>query len=110
MSTASFRHEGSTASSVAVPALVLGRLGWLGAGAIHAAAVGVHSDVAASSRTFAALALLQIGAGAFALLGRTRSAAIVLTLVNAAALGGWALAKTAGISFIEGMGEAEAVQ
>lgn len=101
--------SGDIAAS-AVPALAIGALGSLGAGAVHAAAVGVHADVAASSRTFAALALLQIAAGAFALLGRTRPAAAVLAAVNAAAFGGWVLAKTTGISFIEGMGEAEAVQ
>ena len=46
----------------------------------------MHADVAASSRTFAALALLQIAAGAFALLGRTRPAAAVLAAVVIALL------------------------
>lgn len=94
--------------------------GWasIGAGAIHATAAGVHSDHRQALWVFIALALFQIGWGALALGvvgGEARPWAGRLTLLagaagNAAAVGGWVLAKTNGISFVDGLEEAEKVQ
>lgn len=82
----------------------------LGAGAVHAAAIGVHSEHRDAVWAFAVVALAQLGAGVLGLLGRARPVAAVLVAVNVAALAGWSLAKTSGIGFVEGLDEAEAVQ
>ena len=46
----------SSESKVRFGALAVAGLGSLGAGAIHATAIGVHGDHAATARTFAVLA------------------------------------------------------
>lgn len=82
----------------------------LGGGAIHAAAIGVHAEHAAAARTFAVLAVLQLGWGALALVGRRRVVALAGLAISAAAVGGWVLAKTRGIGFVDGLGEVEGIQ
>ena len=82
----------------------------LGAGAIHAAAVGVHAEHQQAARTFALLAVLQIAWGAAALVARSRVLAAIGVALGAAAVGGWILATTSGISFIDGMEAVEEVQ
>jgi len=90
--------------------LALAGLASLAGGVIHAAAIGVHAEHRAAARTFAVLALLQLGWGVLALVGRRRSLALLGLVVNGAALGGWVLAKTRGISFVDGLGEVEGIQ
>ncbi len=106
---------GSDVSSLARPATAFGP--WaiagaasLGAGAIHAAAVGVHAEHTQAARAFALLAVLQLGWGAVALVARHRLVAAGGAVLNAAAVGGWLMAKTTGISFIDGMDDVEKVQ
>jgi hypothetical protein len=82
----------------------------LGAGAIHAAAVGAHSEPRAAAVAFALTAVLQIGWGALALWKGGRMVSLAGVLVNSAALVGWVLAKTRGIDFVEGLEAKEAVQ
>jgi hypothetical protein len=96
----------------------LGALGWLaiagagslGAGAIHAAAIGVHSEHRQAVITFTFVAAIQLGWGALALARPGRVVVAVGALANAVFLGGWVLAKTNGISFIDGLEESEPVQ
>ncbi len=90
--------------------LALAGLASLAAGAIHAAAIGVHAEHQAAARTFAVLAVAQIAWGVVALVARRRSLALLGLAINGAALVGWTLAKTQGISFIDGLGEAESIQ
>lgn len=90
--------------------LALAGLASLAAGAIHAAAIGVHSEHQAAARAFAVLAIVQIGWGVVGLVARRRSLALLGLAVNGAALVGWILAKTQGISFIDGLGEVESIQ
>lgn len=96
----------------------LGALGWLAvagagslaAGAIHAAAIGVHSEHRQAVIAFTVVAAIQLGWGAIAL---TRPGRLVVTLgaiANAAIFGGWVMAKANGISFVDGLGEAESPQ
>ena len=96
----------------------VGALGWfaiigsssLGAGAIHAAAIGVHAEHRQAVIAFTVVAAIQLGFGAVAL---ARPGRIVLTLgalANVLFIGGWILAKTNGISFIDGLGAAESPQ
>lgn len=90
--------------------LALAGMASLGAGAIHAAAIGLHAEHRQAASTFAALALLQLGWGAIALVGRRRLLAAAGVVVNAGAAVGWVLAKTSGIGFVDGLGEVESIQ
>lgn len=82
----------------------------IGAGAIHATAAGMHNDHRQALWAFIGVALFQIGWGALVLLGPGARLALVGVLGNSAALGGWLLAKTAGIGFVDGLETAENVQ
>ena len=75
----------------------------IAAGAIHATAAGAHSEHRAAVVAFALTAVFQIGWGALVLLRPSRLVALVGVAGNAAALGGWILAKTSGIGFVTGL-------
>ncbi|MEO6628167.1 MAG: hypothetical protein ABIP03_06305 [Aquihabitans sp.] len=90
--------------------LALAGFASLGAGAIHAAAIGVHNEHQQAARAFAVLALLQIGWGALALVARRQRVSIVGLVISVAAAAGWVMAKTSGIGFVDGLGEVEKVQ
>ncbi len=92
------------------PALVVAAFASIGAGAIHAAAIGVHSEHRQAVITFSLVATAQIGWGVLALVFRSRWFVLLGALVNAAIVGGWVLAKTSGISFIDGMEASEGAQ
>ena len=90
--------------------LRLAAIASLGAGAIHAAAIGAHAGQRQTVVTFLVIAVLQLGWGALALVRRDRWLVLLGAVVNAAAVGGWAMAKTSGISFIDGLEPTESVQ
>ena len=90
--------------------LAIGGCASLGAGAVHAAAIGAHSEHRAAVWTFAALALLQLGWGAVALARSGRVIALAGVVINAGAVVGWVLAKTFGLGFIRGLDQVEPVQ
>lgn len=90
--------------------LSLAALASIAAGVIHATAAGAHSEHKQTVWVFAACAVFQIGWGAVALLRSGRLLALLGVAGNAAALGGWALAKSRGISFIDGLEDSEGVQ
>ena len=100
------------------PIAAIGELGWLaiaggaslGAGAIHAAAIGVHSEHRQAVIAFTVVAALQLGFGAVALARPGRVFLALGAVANIGAVAGWVLAKTNGISFVNGLEEAEGVQ
>jgi hypothetical protein len=91
----------------AVPALAA-----LGAGAIHAAAIGAHAEHRQAVFVFAITAAVQLGLGAAALVSNRRLVGVALAVTNLAFLAGWVLAKTSanGIGFVDGLDEREAIQ
>lgn len=93
-------------------AFALAALGSLGAGAVHAAAIGAHGEHRQAVFTFALVALFQIGLGAIALVSNRKLVGVALALGNLALVGGWVLAKTSssGISFVDGLDTKEPVQ
>jgi len=99
-----------TAPRPAPPALVLAGIASLGAGAIHAAAIGVHSEHRSAVVAFTVIGALQLGWGALALTRGGRLVAVLGALVSGAALVGWILAKTVGIGFVAGLDQAEDIQ
>ena len=82
----------------------------IGAGAIHAAAVGIHAEHRAAAFAFAVVAALQLLWGGVALIRPGRGVAVAGAVLGAVAVAGWALAKTAGVWFVDGLDRAEAVQ
>jgi len=82
----------------------------LGAGAIHAAAIGVHSEHRPAVLAFTALAALQLAWGVLALVRGHRLVAVLGLLIATGTLAGWALAKVSGIPFVAGLDEAEPIQ
>jgi hypothetical protein len=101
----------ATASSPDRPsAPAVAALASIGAGAIHATAAGAHSEHRSAVVVFALTAVFQIAWGALVLVRRSRAVALVGVAGNLAALGGWALAKTSGISFVAGLDVQEGPQ
>ena len=117
-------REGAVAIAVdrelhATPSLAaIGALGWLavaggaslGAGAIHAAAIGVHSEHRQAVVAFTVIAVVQLGWGAVALARPGRILVALGSLANLGIFAGFLLAKSKGISFIDGLELQEPVQ
>jgi hypothetical protein len=82
----------------------------LGAGAIHAAAIGVHAEHRQAALTFVVVAALQLAWGGLALLRSGRIVNVLGGLIGVGAVLGWVVAKTQGIGFISGLEQSEAVQ
>lgn len=90
--------------------LTLAGVASLGAGAIHAAAVGVHSEHRSAVIAFSVVAAAQLAWGVAAVARPHRLLVALGVAVQGAALGGWLLAKTTGIGFVAGLDESEAIQ
>jgi hypothetical protein len=82
----------------------------IGAGAVHAAATGIHAEHPQLARIFVVVTVLQLGAGLWALLRPTRASAIAVAAVNAGAVLGWLATRLVGISWIDGLETREAAQ
>ncbi len=82
----------------------------LGAGAIHAAAIGVHSEHRPAVLAFVAMATLQLVWGGIALIRTGRIVGVLGAVINTAAIVGWAAAKTTGIPGVAGLDVAEPIQ
>lgn len=116
--------EAGAGSSPAAPIRAQGRdrahdsllaaagLASVAAGIIHATAAGAHSEERQAVIAFAACAAFQVAWGAWALVRSNRWIALIGAAGNAAAVGGWVLAKTSsnGISFIKGLDGKESPQ
>lgn len=109
-------HPFAPASTgVASPVTTVGWVGIagvasLGAGAIHAAAIGVHAEHRQAALVFVPVASLQLAWGGLALVREGRLVALAGVALNAAAVVGWVLAKTAGIAFVAGLDTPEPLQ
>lgn len=82
----------------------------LAAGAIHATAVGSHSEHQQAVFAFTVAAAVQIGLGVLALMRERRSLVVLLAVANAAFVAGWVTAKLWGLPFIDGLDAKEAIQ
>lgn len=82
----------------------------LGAGAVHAAAVGAHGEHRAAAVVFTLLAAAQLLWGGTALVRRGPLVALSGVLVGLAAVGGWLLAKTIGVPYVDGLDTVEPLQ
>lgn len=102
-------RTGATASAAGWITPLQG-LASMGAGAIHAAAVGVHAEHPTLSRLFVAVAAAQIIVGLGTLLRGGRAVAAATALVNGGAVVAWIVTRVSGISWIEGLEQSEAPQ
>jgi hypothetical protein len=93
-----------------ITAVEVAGLASLGAGAIHAAAIGIHAEHATLARLFVAVAAAQLGAGLVMLLKGGRVASAATLVINAGAVVAWAVTRVSGISWIEGLEHSEAPQ
>jgi hypothetical protein len=100
----------SSALTTRLPGLAIGAAASLGAGAIHAAAAGIHSEHVGLTRLFVLTAMLQLGAGVVALVRPNRLVAAIVCAVNVAAVTGWLVTRLVGIDFISGLETREAAQ
>ena len=80
-----------------------------GAGLVHAAAAGAHSDDRTMVLLFAACAVAQVLVGVAVIVASSRSALASLAVVNLACAGAWAATRTTGLPVVAGMAEPEAV-
>ena len=103
-------HEPSDTTSLRPGLTAAAGIASLGAGAIHAAAIGVHAEHRQAALAFTVLAVLQIAWGALALVKSGRLVSLAGIAIGAASVGGWAVAKTVGIGFIDGLTAAEPAQ
>ncbi len=82
----------------------------IGAGAIHAAAIGLHTEHRQTALAFTAVAAFQVLWGMLALAVPSRVVAAVGTVGSAGLVVGFLAAKTSGIGFVDGLETVEAVQ
>jgi hypothetical protein len=83
----------------------------VGAGAVHAAAMGAHAEHRQAVLAFAATALFQLGWGVLVLARPSaRRMAWLGALGNLALVGAWVTAKTVGLGFVAGLEVPEKLQ
>lgn len=93
-----------------LPGMATAAVASIGAGVIHAGAIGIHAEHAGLARMFVAVAVFQIGWGMIALFKPSRWFAVVGAAGNAVAVAGWLATRLSGISFIGGLETREAAQ
>ena len=98
------------ASETRFPGLAVAALASLGAGAVHAAATGIHAEHPQLARIFVVMTVLQLSVGLWALVRPNRLAAGAVAAVNLAAVAGWLATRLVGISWVDGLEPREAAQ
>ena len=82
----------------------------IGAGVVHAAAAGAHSEHKAAVYVFIALAMVQVLWGCAALVRDDRVLSAWGVLLGGGALAGWGMAKVAGLPGVDGLNVPEPIQ
>jgi hypothetical protein len=108
MTTTEAPTEARRAGGVSIA--TFGGFASLAAGAVHAAAAGIHAEHVTLTRIFVALAAAQIVAGLWAVLRQSRLASAAVMVVNGAAVLGWLTTRLFDISSIAGLETREAPQ
>ena len=97
-------------AGLSVTATQVAGLASLGAGAIHAAAIGIHAEHATLSRLFVVVAAAQLAVGLITLVRGGRSMLALNVLVNGGAVAAWVVTRTSGVAWIEGLETTESPQ
>lgn len=93
-----------------LPGLATAAAASIGAGIVHAGAIGIHAEHAGLARLFIALACFQLAWGLVALFRPSRWLAAVGAVGNLAAVAIWLTTRLTGISFVGGLEVREAAQ
>ena len=104
---------GSPSSSMQIerlPGMAIAAVASIGAGIIHAGAIGIHAEHATLARLFIAVALFQLTFGVASLLRPTRSLSAIGAAGNLAAVAVWLATRLSGISFVSGLEVRESAQ
>ncbi len=75
----------------------------VGAAFVHAAAAGIHAHSRQAATAFTAIALVQGALAGWIWIRKSRISFLMAALVSLGALVSWGLAKTGGISFVDGL-------
>ena len=111
--TANQANQYATKRSAAytiAPALAVAAFASIGAGAIHAAAIGIHNEHRQAVIAFTIVAAVQLGWGVLALLYSNKWFVLAGAAANTAIFIGWVMTRTSGISFIDGFEASEPIQ
>jgi hypothetical protein len=90
--------------------LAVAGLAAIAAGVIHGAAIAAHSEHREAVWVFLVTAVFQLAWGAAAIARPRRWLAAIGVAGSATLLVGWAIAKTSGLSFVDGLDDAEPMQ
>ncbi len=107
---ATARDDAEWSFTFGVGVMQLAGLASIGAGIIHAGAIGIHAEHVTLARLFVACAAAQLAVGLLALIRGGRLAAALTVTVNAIAVGGWLTTRMFGISWIDGLEQSEKPQ
>src|SRR5688500_17299604 len=100
----------SQAETRRLPGILVAAVSSIGAGAVHAAATGIHAEHPQLARIFVVTAILQLGMGLLALVRPSRLVAAGVAVVNITAVTGWIVTRVSGISWIDGLEVKESAQ
>ena len=93
-----------------LPGLATAAVASIGAGIVHAGAIGIHAEHVTLARLFIAVAVFQLTFGLIALLRPKRWLAAVGAVGNLVAVGAWLTTRLVGISWIDGLEVREKAQ
>ena len=93
-----------------LPGLATAAVASVGAGIVHAGAIGIHAEHVTLARLFIAVAVFQLTFGLIALLRPKRWLAAVGAVGNLVAVGAWLTTRLVGISWIDGLEVREKAQ
>lgn len=82
----------------------------MGAGLLHASAIGLHAEHPQLARVFVVLALLQLAVGVAQIAAARSITLLAVIAVNSVAVAGWLVTRLSGISWIDGLENREAPQ
>ena len=93
-----------------LPGIATAAVASVGAGVVHAGAIGIHAEHPGLARLFIAVACFQLGWGLITLFKPSRWMAAIGVVGNLIAVSVWLLTRLMGVSFIEGLEVREAAQ
>ena len=93
-----------------LPGLATAAVASIGAGIVHAGAIGIHAEHVTLARLFITVAVFQLSFGLAALLRPKRWLAVVGAVGNLLAGGAWLTTRLVGISWIDGLEVREKAQ
>jgi hypothetical protein len=104
--------EGETTDALVerLPGVATAAVFSMGAGLVHAGAIGIHAEHVTLARLFIIVSVFQLAFGMATLLRPTRWLAAITAVGNLLAVAAWLTTRLTGISWIEGLETREAAQ